>query len=202
MATYYELLEVSESASKEDIKKAYRKMAKKWHPDVNLKQDTTDHFVAIEIAYSALYDIKSRAAYDRLLRMEREYISNPGLNRKYAQTVRNRTSRSRKRAYRHSKMSYNQYRRDESFRQSLGGALLKTMFFLVVGSAYFYMVAILVGQHEMESRMKMEHTLPSWFLGMIGLLALPALICVSYLYEPLVNAIIVGKPKGRKRKGK
>jgi len=50
----YKLLEIEENASKEDIKRAYRRLAKKWHPDVNNSPDATEKFKKINEAYQTL----------------------------------------------------------------------------------------------------------------------------------------------------
>ncbi|MBU2590170.1 MAG: molecular chaperone DnaJ [Nanoarchaeota archaeon] len=62
---YYELLGVSKSASKEDIKKAYKKLAKKFHPDLNKEANATEKFKEINEAYSVLGDDQKRSNYDR-----------------------------------------------------------------------------------------------------------------------------------------
>jgi len=64
---YYEVLGVEKAASKDDIKKAYRKLAKKYHPDVN-KDDpegAEEKFKEMAEAYEVLMDDDKRARYDR-----------------------------------------------------------------------------------------------------------------------------------------
>lgn len=68
MVDYYQVLGVPRHASSEDIKKAYRKMALKWHPDKNLdNKDIADRkFKEVAEAYEVLSDQQKRNIYDRL----------------------------------------------------------------------------------------------------------------------------------------
>lgn len=62
---YYEVLGLSKGASDDDIKKAYRKLAKKYHPDVNKAADAEEKFKEINEAYEVLSDPSKKAAYDQ-----------------------------------------------------------------------------------------------------------------------------------------
>ncbi len=64
---YYKILGVERSASEEDIRKAYRKLAKQYHPDYNPNnKQAEERFKEINEAYEVLSDPKKRAHYDRL----------------------------------------------------------------------------------------------------------------------------------------
>lgn len=62
---YYKILEVARGASDEDIKKAYRKLALKYHPDKNREPDAEEKFKEVAEAYEVLSDKKKRDTYDR-----------------------------------------------------------------------------------------------------------------------------------------
>jgi molecular chaperone DnaJ len=62
---YYDTLGVTRSAGQEDIKKAFRRLAMKYHPDRNKSEDAHDRFKAINEAYEVLGDPERRQVYDR-----------------------------------------------------------------------------------------------------------------------------------------
>lgn len=62
---YYEILGVPRNASSDDLKSAFRKLARQYHPDVNEARDAEERFKEINEAYVVLSDADKRAAYDR-----------------------------------------------------------------------------------------------------------------------------------------
>lgn len=62
---YYEVLGVTKDASPEDIKKAYRKLARQYHPDVNPDKDAEEKFKEVRQAFDVLSDPEKRAQYDQ-----------------------------------------------------------------------------------------------------------------------------------------
>ena len=63
---YYETLGVARGATEADIKSAYRKLARKYHPDVNKEKDAEERFKEVGEAYAVLKDTEKRAAYDQM----------------------------------------------------------------------------------------------------------------------------------------
>ncbi|WP_303905291.1 DnaJ C-terminal domain-containing protein [Thiohalomonas denitrificans] len=63
---YYKILGVKRDASQDEIKRAYRKLARKYHPDVSKEANAEERFKELGEAYEVLKDPEKRAAYDRL----------------------------------------------------------------------------------------------------------------------------------------
>ncbi len=63
---YYEIMGVGKDATQDEIKRAYRKLARKYHPDVSKESDAEQKFKEVGEAYEVLKDPEKRAAYDQL----------------------------------------------------------------------------------------------------------------------------------------
>ncbi|WP_444929228.1 DnaJ C-terminal domain-containing protein [Microbulbifer sp. SSSA002] len=63
---YYKILGLERSADQAQVKRAYRKLARKYHPDVSKEEGAEEHFKEVNEAYEVLKDPEKRAAYDQL----------------------------------------------------------------------------------------------------------------------------------------
>src|ERR1700692_953214 len=63
---YYKILGLARTATADEIKKVYRRLARKFHPDVSKEKNAEDKFKEVQEAYEVLRDADKRAAYDQL----------------------------------------------------------------------------------------------------------------------------------------
>ena len=83
---YYETLGVARNASQDDVKRAYRRLARKFHPDVSKEADAESRFKEVGEAYEVLKDPEKRAAYDRFgknWKHGQEFRPPPGWERQF-----------------------------------------------------------------------------------------------------------------------
>jgi len=113
--TYYDILNVKFNATQEEIKSAFRQLAKKYHPDVNPSVEAIEIMKEITLAYEVLSDLEKRKKYDLTLQLQ---------GQTHNQTQRKTYRETQTRAY----DSYTQTREEseESFEEMLK-TILKTM---------------------------------------------------------------------------
>ena len=82
---YYQTLGVARDASEEAIKRAYRKLARKYHPDVSKERNAEERFKEVSEAYETLRDVEKRRAYDQLgrFRSGQEFRPPPDWERQF-----------------------------------------------------------------------------------------------------------------------
>ncbi|MDB6099409.1 MAG: DnaJ-class molecular chaperone with C-terminal Zn finger domain [Gammaproteobacteria bacterium] len=86
---YYEILGVTRGAEADEVKRAYRKLARKYHPDVSKEKNAEDKFKEVQEAYEVLRDPDKRAAYDQLgrnFRSGQQFRPPPDWAQRFGQT--------------------------------------------------------------------------------------------------------------------
>lgn len=78
MKDYYDILQVSPNAEPEVIEAAYRRLARKYHPDVYSGADANERMRDLNVAFETLFNASSRAEYDRTRRAQEDPTSNDG----------------------------------------------------------------------------------------------------------------------------
>ena len=109
MKNYYEILEVDKNASEEVIEKAYKTLAKKYHPDLQNNSDCQDKMRQINEAYEILSNDFKRREYDE--KIKRQSVSIEEYNRTIQEN--NRLKKDLKRVVNQREMSQNQGRLEE-----------------------------------------------------------------------------------------
>ena len=92
---YYEVLGVARSADADAVKRAYRKLARKYHPDVSKEKNAESKFKEVQEAYEVLRDSEKRAAYDQLgrdYRTGQQFRPPPDWSQRYGQSGSQRFS--------------------------------------------------------------------------------------------------------------
>lgn len=125
---YYQILEVAPGSSKQDIKKAYWKMAKKWHPDINPDEEAQSKFIQINEAYEVLVNGKV-IANNSVFFTEAEYAAFFDTHYSYAKQP---VESPQERAARFARIQYEEFKRNnEIFKSSLMYVPAKIIAFLI-----------------------------------------------------------------------
>ncbi|MFY0672870.1 MAG: DnaJ domain-containing protein [Bacteroidia bacterium] len=120
LVNYYQILEIEASATEQEIKRAFRKLAKKYHPDVNHNSEAPEHFKNVYMAYEVLSDPYKKRLYDELKEESktqgRQYdqenqSSDAGFN--YDAGFDQWEYRAQQRANHYANMGYEQFKKQE-----------------------------------------------------------------------------------------
>jgi hypothetical protein len=169
LTDYYNILDIPVDASIDDIKKAYRKLARVYHPDINPAPDAKDKFISITEAYEFLV-----ANHEKIKDSEESYDNAVEDWRKYRQT------RSRRRATVYARTSYGTFRNTKFYRTTriLDGTTI--IFSLII--SIMVMILTVAGYSD-----RLNHPIPGFekpsVFAFVMLLALGAVFfVVSLIY--------------------
>jgi hypothetical protein len=129
---YFKILGVDINASLDQVKKAYRKKARLYHPDLNKKKEAAELFIIINEAYEYLLDYieSGRKADDARAKLVKEW-------QEY------RRQEARKRAYKYSKEKYIEFTRSNTYKTSM--VLNKVQLFINLSVAVFIISMAIIG---------------------------------------------------------
>ncbi len=105
---YYKRLEISINATTDDIKKSYRRLALKYHPDINKSYNASSIFIEIHEAYEILVDIHKRSIYDELYK--KTFLNESAIVAYETEEFKNWQNTAKSNAYQYSKMSWDEYK--------------------------------------------------------------------------------------------
>lgn len=157
MVDYFKVLGVSETADRNQIKSAYRELAKEWHPDRNDHKDAAAAFILINEAYAFLIDDDRRQSYriarvkvkDDRLQRERE--------RRYREWVERSQEQVRKRAANHARNSYENFEKSRYYRTMMLMDRIYDYIFLGLSSVILVVPVIVILRPE-EDRDPLDST--------------------------------------------
>jgi DnaJ-domain-containing protein 1 len=132
MKNYYAALQLDEGADEDAIKKAYRTLAKQYHPDINPEPQARERFLEIHEAYEYLMDPSRRAAFER--RYERRTISKEELERReriYREWLRHQQEAARERASGYARQTFDEFSESRWYKVAKGVNKLYNVLFLL-----------------------------------------------------------------------
>jgi curved DNA-binding protein CbpA len=141
---YYKILEIEFGTDTLTVKKAYRRLALKYHPDKNRASDAAKMFIEITEAYEVLSDNTKRTEYDFLFK--KNFISNETIikEEKYQEQQKTWTAYGQKKGEEYSKMSYDDFNTRILNEIKIGVSYIPNFFtILLVGLGAIAMFSIL-----------------------------------------------------------
>ncbi len=179
MKDYYAILEINRNCTEPDIRKAYRRLAKQWHPDVNKSPNAHEKFIEISEAYEFLINKSQQNKEPQRSRPASDYTKEE--YERFHQAVHDR-------AQQRAKMRYEEFKKQhEAFQKS--GINDIALFFTIVGRIAFILLFFLLLLFPIYAALQNE-----WPLVFMILVTGPfAYIIAWYVYDKRQNYFMPGK---------
>ena len=137
---YHEILGVSETANRQEIKLAYRKLAKKFHPDISKDPDAHEKFILVNEAYEFLTNLKLKE-----IRTSQNKSQTPPVEEIYKQWLRKERMKARARAAEEARRKFNEFRKSPIYKTTQIIFTFYDVLSMIIG--FIILVAIVTGIH-------------------------------------------------------
>lgn len=165
-SNYYHILQIPETAKIQEIKSAYRRLAKKFHPDLNKSPDAQEHFIVVNEAYEFLIRLNTVSA-----RPASRAHTRPSKEQAYKQWVKNERSKARARAAREAKKKFDQFKKSPIYKTTQMIYYYYDIFSIGIGVLIIIAsIAGLFGDYHSEKGIQTNHVIASIFLTFLGIL--------------------------------
>ena len=145
MPTYYEILGVAQNSTINEIKRAYRRLAFKWHPDKNSAPEAQAMFIQVHEAYAILSNAASRKAYDQQLDSTGQKMSD--LDEK----MRSYSSYAREEALKFAKYNFDDFvssvkKSSKVAGKIIGKSVFNSIFLYIIGGVLVFLVTTIYSE--------------------------------------------------------
>ncbi len=165
-SNYYHILQIPETAKIQDIKSAYRRLAKKFHPDLNKSPDAQEQFILVNEAYEFL--IRINTVQTRPVNHTR---TRPTKEQAYKQWVDHERAKARARAAREAKKKFEQFKKSSIYKTTQ--AIYHYYDFFSIGIGILIIIASLAGlfvDYHSKEGIQLNHVIAAVFLSFLGTL--------------------------------
>jgi len=175
MKDYFAILGLAQDADEDDIKRAYRKQARAWHPDVNPDPGATARFVEINEAYEFLSDASLRKAYEwRQADSTANFDERVRREAVFRMWMADQQARSRTQAYQHAEMPFSEFEKSPIFRTAMHISRVYNYIFLFAGACMVILPALSYILQDPNLPEDQKHTLAE--------LILPTLVGCGFVF--------------------
>lgn len=169
---YFLILGVDKNTSLADIKKAYRRKAKLYHPDINQSPDAQEKFISINEAYEYLHNLKTGSVYSQ---KNHSYVKPEGRQTTYQDWQENERQKARQRARKHAEMHYDAFTKTSFYKTTVSLNVIAD-FISVFTVLFIFIGAPLIG------------FITKGLLGMFGGILI-IIVTVPYWADVVVNTL-------------
>ncbi|MFT4682536.1 MAG: curved DNA-binding protein CbpA [Flavobacteriales bacterium] len=167
MKDYFQILGLSHSADLDDVKQAYRVLAKQFHPDVNKAADAQQKFILVNEAYEFLRDDDRRVFYANSKRSAMSRAEQLRRDALYNEWVRRQQTVARSRAEEHAQGSFDRFSQSPIYKTAMVLDRLYNYLFLGIGFMLIFVPIIWFLKMTFEERERMNLTISSVLFSVI-----------------------------------